>query len=47
MGHSDIQTTLNVSGHVIEPAQEEVDEKTQLTASLSPTHCGKSVAHAR
>jgi len=44
MGHSDIQTTLNIYGHVIERVEWEVEEQTHLIASLSKNRCGKSVA---
>lgn len=46
MGHSDIQTTLNVYGHVIERVEWEQEEKTHLISSLSEKRCGKSVARA-
>ena len=44
MGYSDIQTTLNVYGHVIERIEWEQEEKTQLIASLAPATCGNPVA---
>lgn len=44
MGHSDIQTTLNIYGHVIERVEWEEEEQTHLIASLSKNPCGKSVA---
>ncbi len=45
MGHSDIQLTLNVYGHVIERVEWEQEESTQLISSLSKNSCGKSVAN--
>lgn len=45
MGHSDIQTTLNVYGHVVERVESEQEEQTRLISSLSRENsCGKSVA---
>ncbi|MFD0986229.1 tyrosine-type recombinase/integrase [Methyloligella solikamskensis] len=44
MGHSDIQTTLNIYGHVIERVEWEEQEQTCLIASMSRKSCGKSVA---
>lgn len=43
MGHSDIQTTLNVYGHVIERAEEETSSDGGVL-SLIENSCGKSVA---
>lgn len=45
MGHSDIQTTLNVYGHVIERVEWEQNEQSGMLASLSKNICGKSVAN--
>lgn len=45
MGHSDIQTTLNIYGHVIERVEWEEQEQTHLIASLAKNPCGKSVAN--
>ncbi len=47
MGHSDIQTTLNIYGHVIERVEWEEQEKTCLIASMTRNSCGESVASAR
>ena len=44
MGHSDIQTTINIYGHVIEKVEWEKDQKTHLIASLPTGACGNSVA---
>ncbi|MCR9194542.1 MAG: tyrosine-type recombinase/integrase [Hyphomonas sp.] len=44
MGHRDIQTTLNVYGHVIERVESEAEKHTGLVASFSQNPCGKSVA---
>ncbi len=44
MGHSDIQTTLNVYGHVIERVEWEEENRFGMLASLSENSCGKSVA---
>lgn len=44
MGHSNITTTLNIYGHLIERAEEAEEGRTGLLASLSQIPCGKSVA---
>lgn len=45
MGHADIQTTLNIYGHVVERVEWEQDDQTHLIASLwKENSCGKSVA---
>ena len=44
MGHSDIQTTLNVYGHVIERVEWKQEEQSGLIASMARNACGKSVA---
>lgn len=44
MGHEDIQTTLNVYGHLIERAEESGKENPGMLASLKEKSCGKSVA---
>lgn len=44
MGHADIQTTLNIYGHVIERVEWEDNEQTRLISSLSRASCGNSVA---
>ena len=44
MGHEDIQTTLNVYGHLIERAETSTDEKRGLLASMRQRPCGNSVA---
>lgn len=45
MGHSDIQTTLNIYGHVIERVEWEQESRFGMLASLSKNPCGKSVAN--
>ncbi|MER3352627.1 MAG: site-specific integrase [Hoeflea sp. D1-CHI-28] len=44
MGHADIQTTLNVYGHVIERVEFEQESRTCLISGLGQNSCGKSVA---
>ncbi|HKL22557.1 MAG TPA: tyrosine-type recombinase/integrase, partial [Tichowtungia sp.] len=45
MGHSDIQTTLNIYGHVVERVEWEQDEQTRLISSItSKKTCGEFVA---
>jgi len=44
MGHSDIQTTLNVYGHVIERVEWEKEERPGMLSSLTKNPCGESVA---
>lgn len=44
MGHADIQTTLNVYGHVIERIELSSEESTGLLASMSENPCGEFVA---
>lgn len=44
MGHEDIQTTLNVYGHLIERAEDSGSENLGLLASLKGKSCGRSVA---
>lgn len=44
MGHADIQTTLNIYGHVIERVEWEQESRFGMLASLSANSCGKSVA---
>ncbi len=44
MGHADIQTTLNIYGHVVERVEWEQDDQTRLISSLSNNSCGNSVA---
>jgi integrase len=44
MGHADIQTTLNVYGHVIERVEDEQESRTCLISGLAQNSCGKSVA---
>lgn len=45
MGHADIQTTLNVYGHVIERMEAESEKPLGLLASMGTKSCGESVAH--
>lgn len=44
MGHSDIQTTFNVYGHVIERAEPEAPEERGILSAVTPSRCGESVA---
>jgi len=44
MGHSNITTTLNIYGHLIEKAESSEERYTGMIASLSEKSCGKSVA---
>lgn len=44
MGHSDIQTTLNVYGHVIEKVEEEEPVDAGILSDINRTYCGNSVA---
>lgn len=44
MGHSNITTTLNIYGHLIERAETYAESKEGLIASLGQNSCGKSVA---
>ena len=44
MGHSNVTTTLNIYGHLIERAEEPVDNRKGLLASLSGRSCGNPVA---
>ena len=44
MGHSNIATTLNIYGHLIERAEASQQEKSGLIARLNPISCGESVA---
>ena len=46
MGHADIQTTLNVYGHVIERVEASAQRPIGMLASMSKKSCGKSVAGA-
>ncbi|MCU7837944.1 MAG: tyrosine-type recombinase/integrase [Candidatus Thiodiazotropha sp. (ex Troendleina suluensis)] len=46
MGHTNITTTLNIYGHLIERAEEAGDKRSGLIASLPENSCGKSVAGA-
>ena len=44
MGHRNIQTTLNVYGHLIERAEASSDSRTSVLSFVSRNSCGKSVA---
>ena len=46
MGHSDIHTTLNVYGHVIERAEADTPTKAGILSALAENPCGESVASA-
>ncbi len=46
MGHADIQTTLNIYGHVIERVEWEQESRFGMLASLSNNPCGESVAES-
>lgn len=45
MGHRNIQTTLNVYGHLIERAEAASQERTSVLMSLKRESCGESVAN--
>ena len=45
MGHRNIQTTLNVYGHLIERAEAASQERTSVLMSLKREYCGESVAN--
>lgn len=47
MGHSNITTTLNVYGHLIERAEASEEAKIGMLARLSENSCGKFVARDR
>ena len=44
MGHSNIETTLNTYGHLIEKAEGAVATEIGMLAALPPRPCGESVA---
>lgn len=44
MGHTNITTTLNIYGHLIERAEDVAGERLGLIASIAENTCGKSVA---
>ena len=44
MGHSDIKTTMNYYGHLIERVAEKNEEKFSLIGAIRKESCGKSVA---
>ena len=44
MGHSNITTTLNIYGHLIERSEESEEAKVGLLARIDRNSCGKSVA---
>ncbi|PPC99385.1 MAG: site-specific integrase [Hyphomicrobium sp.] len=46
MGHSDIKTTLNVYGHIIERVEEEYEDQISLIGMIRESGCGESVASA-
>jgi integrase len=46
MGHSNIATTLNIYGHLIERAEASQQEKSGLIARLNPISCGECPASA-
>ncbi len=46
MGHSNITTTLNVYGHLIEKMEADSEEKSGMIARLSSDSCGENVAKA-
>ena len=45
MGHRNIQTTLNVYGHLIERAEASSDRRTSVLSFVQRDPCGKSVAN--
>ena len=44
MGHSDIKTTMNVYGHIIEKASSKDDDRISMIGFIRENSCGKSVA---
>lgn len=44
MGHSDIKTTMNVYGHIIERADERNNQRISMIGMIRDELCGKSVA---
>lgn len=44
MGHTNIETTLNTYGHLIEKAENRAEEQTGMLSRLGENSCGKSVA---
>jgi integrase len=44
MGHRNIQTTLNVYGHLIERVETAAQERVSVLTTLKRTSCGASVA---
>jgi len=44
MGHSNITTTLNIYGHLIERADISEEKKAGLLSRIAESSCGKSVA---
>lgn len=44
MGHTNIETTLNVYGHLLEDAERDNNEKAGLLSDMLPEACGISVA---
>jgi integrase len=44
MGHSNIETTLNVYGHLLEKEENAKIEQLGLLSTLIPESCGKPVA---
>ena len=44
MGHSDIKTTMNYYGHLIERVDEKNEEKFSMISAIRKEVCGKSVA---
>lgn len=47
MGHTNITTTLNIYGHLIERAEGQDEDKRGLIARINAESCGKFVADAR
>lgn len=47
MGHRNIQTTLNVYGHLIERAEAATDARTSVLGFMQRSPCGESVASAQ
>ena len=44
MGHRNIETTLNVYGHLIERAEATADKRTSVLSFVQRSSCGESVA---
>jgi hypothetical protein len=45
MGHTNIETTLNVYGHLLEDSERENTGSTGMLSGMLTKTCGNSVAH--